>query len=124
MRNTIDTKPFVIALIDGDGAPFVDDILRSGLNGGEMAAGRLHAEIKNYVERVFEHSAGADWSIMVQIFANLDGMSRKLYACGKSDGNADFMRLIQEFNSTAPLFSFIDVGQGKERADNRMRGEL
>lgn len=122
LRNSIDSKPFVVALIDGDGAPFLDDILQAGIEGGEKAAILLHTEIRRYVESLFERSAGADWTIMVQIFANLDGMARKLYACGKISGQVDFLKLIQAFNSTAPLFSFVDVGQGKERADNRMRG--
>jgi len=123
IRNSINSKPFVVALIDGDGAPFVDELLQAGLDGGEKAAIRLQTEIKHYIEGLYSNSAGADWSVMVQIFANLDGMARKLYACGKITDAQHFLKLIREFNSTQPLFSFVDVGQGKERADNRMRGK-
>jgi len=122
IRNSINSKPFVVALIDGDGAPFVDELLHAGTDGGEKAAVRLQTEIRHYIEGLYSNSAGADWSIMVQIFANLDGMARKLYACGKITDAQHFLKLIREFNSTQPLFSFVDVGQGKERADNRMRG--
>lgn len=122
LRNSIASRPFVVALIDGDGAPFIDDILQAGQNGGGKAAALLEREITHYVAGIDGHSAGANWSIMVHIFANLDGLARKLYACGKISGQAEFTRMIQEFNSTASLFNFVDVGQGKERADNRMRG--
>jgi len=123
IRNSINSKPFVVALIDGDGAPFVDELLQAGIDGGEKAAIRLQTEIKHYIEGLYSKAAGSDWSVMVQIFANLDGMARKLYACGKITDAQHFLRLIREFNSTQPLFSFVDVGQGKERADNRMRGK-
>lgn len=122
LRNSIESKAFVLALIDGDGSPFVDEILQAGVNGGGLAAVRLHTEITKYIGNLFPMSAGVNWPVNVLIFANLDGLAKKLYACGYISGKDEFTKMIQEFNSTSHLFNFVDVGRGKERADDRMRG--
>jgi len=122
MRNSIAINQFVAVLIDADGAPFTDDILRS-LRGGEMAASCLQREIKTYIEGISENSL-ANCFIWVQIFADVNGLSRKYLwdECNRNTNSAT--RLVQEFNSTVPLFNFVDVGEGKERVDNRIRGNV
>lgn len=88
--------------------------------GGVEAASRLAAAIKDHIAELYPNE-GSDWRSVVQIYLNLDGLSRKLYACDivNSYTFADFIR---DFNSTSPLINIIDVGQGKERADHKVRG--
>lgn len=109
-------ESFVVALIDGDRAPFVDELLQLGRDGGLQAAARLRTEIKNYIEGRYPNLAGADWTICVQIFVNLEAMAAKL-----QNDIREFRVILQEFNST-PLFSVTDVGYGKERTVNQLRG--
>ena len=61
-------------------------------------------------------------NIMVHVFANFEDLSRKLFHVGilKSPGQLhDFARA---FSLNQPLFSFVDVGRGKERADFKLKG--
>jgi len=122
MRNSIAINRFVAVLIDADGAPFTDDILRS-FRGGEMAASYLRMEVKGYIERILENSPVVNCSIWVHIFTDVNGLSRKLHLWDECNRNARVTRLVQEFNSI-PLFNFVDVGEGKERVDDGVRGNL
>ncbi|KAI8198975.1 hypothetical protein KHU50_008211 [Colletotrichum sp. SAR 10_65] len=122
-----ESNPFVFVIIDGDGAVFQDMLLKAGADGGSQAGYLLHNEIMNYVSEAYPQAASQDWSVMVQIVLNLDGLAKKLHACGIISNTAaertlsDFGR---GFGRAQPLFSFIDVGSGKESADHKIRETL
>ncbi|KAF2237206.1 C-x8-C-x5-C-x3-H type zinc finger protein [Viridothelium virens] len=118
-ENGIDSNPFVLALIDGDGAIFQDALLKEGRDGGADAAHRLLTEIKQYVQANFEN-AGA-WSVMVQVYTNLEGLGRKLFSLGMISSPTEIHAFSRAFSLNQPLFSIIDVGFGKERADHKLK---
>lgn len=120
-RQQADSSPFVLALIDGDGAVFTEALLRAGADGGSDAAHKLHSEIRNHILDVYEGSAGS-WSIMVHIYANLEGLSRKLASVGIIKSPQELHVFARAFSLHQPLFNFIDVGSGKERADHKIKG--
>ncbi|KAL9077342.1 MAG: hypothetical protein Q9157_003378 [Trypethelium eluteriae] len=103
-----DSNPFVLALIDGDGAIFQDALLKEGRDGGADAAHRLLTEIKQYVQANFEN-AGA-WSVMVQVYTNLEGLGRKLFSLGMISSPTEIHAFSRAFSLNQPLFSIIDVG--------------
>ena len=90
-------------------------------DGGSDAAHRLHQEIRAHILRQYE-TAG-QWSIMVQIYANLEGLGRKLSSVGIIKTPQDLHAFARSFSLNQPLFSFVDVGSGKERADHKIKGE-
>lgn len=59
---------------------------------------------------------------MVHIYVSLDKLGQKLTQVGLLKHPQEFRAFAQEFNVTQPLFSIIDVGPGKERADHKIRG--
>lgn len=120
-RHQADNSPFVLALIDGDGAIFTEALLRAGAEGGSDAAHKLQSEIRNHILDVYEGSAGS-WSIMVHIYANLEGLSRKLASVGILKSPQELHIFARAFTLHQPLFNFIDVGSGKERADHKIKG--
>lgn len=61
---------------------------------------------------------------MVQVYSNLDGLARKLYSVGIIKSVTDLHEFSRSFSLNQPLFSFVDVGSGKERADHKIRGKL
>lgn len=61
---------------------------------------------------------------MTQVFLNLDGLQKKLHACGLITNSNDLAAFGRAFGINQPLFSFIDVGSGKERADYKIRETL
>ncbi|TDZ37070.1 hypothetical protein C8035_v008222 [Colletotrichum spinosum] len=122
-----ESNPFVFAIIDGDGAVFQDALLKRGADGGAEAGYLLWNEIKTYITEAYPEAASEDWSIVVQVVLNLDGLAKKLHSLGIIANTAlertlaDFGR---GFGRAQPLFSFIDVGAGKESADHKIREML
>ncbi|KAK5277597.1 hypothetical protein LTR16_009584, partial [Cryomyces antarcticus] len=118
-QQSMESNSFVLALIDGDGAVFQDYLLRAAAEGGADAAHNLLTDIKQHIRDQLEFQSMP--SIMVQIYANVDGLSRKLASVGIIKTPADLYLFARAFSLNQPLFSFIDVGSGKERADHKIK---
>ncbi|KAF2139644.1 uncharacterized protein K452DRAFT_289641 [Aplosporella prunicola CBS 121167] len=123
MRQQADHNPFVLVLIDGDGAIFQDAFLKAGADGGSEAASKLMVEIKNHILDVYEGQAGS-WNIIVHIYANLEGLGRKLASVGILRSPQELHTFSRAFSLNQSLFNFIDVGSGKERADHKIKEML
>jgi hypothetical protein len=120
-----DSNPIVFAIIDGDGAVFDDQLLAKGEEGGEEAAHRLHTTLKKYIDDHHPETNAERCSIVVQVVLSLEGLSKKLQACGVVRNVAkELPAFARAFARTQPLFSFVDVGAGKERADHKIRETL
>ncbi|KAF2826204.1 hypothetical protein CC86DRAFT_350727 [Ophiobolus disseminans] len=119
----LEASSFVLALIDGDGAIFQDVLLQAaGGDGGSEAASRLYHAIRNHVASL--HSNSGSWPIMVQIYLSLDKLAMKLAQVGLLRSPTELRAFAQRFSVNQPLFSIIDVGQGKERADHKIKEML
>jgi hypothetical protein len=117
----LEASSFVLALIDGDGAIFQDALLQAAAgDGGSEAASRLYHAIRNHIASVYSNSG--NWPIMVQLYLSLDKLAMKLAQVGLLRAPSDFRAFTQRFSVNQPLFSIIDVGQGKERADHKIKG--
>ncbi|ROT38471.1 hypothetical protein SODALDRAFT_333058 [Sodiomyces alkalinus F11] len=119
-----ESNPFVYAIIDGDGAIFNDNLLAKGAEGGAEAAYLLQTAIKSYIKDAYPQTNTGDWTIIVQVILNLDGLAKKLHACGIIPNTPEKPTLAgfaRAFGRSQPLFSFIDVGGGKESADHKIR---
>ncbi|TID02396.1 hypothetical protein CH35J_003662 [Colletotrichum higginsianum] len=122
-----ESNPFVFVIIDGDGAVFQEALLRRGAEGGAEAGYLLWTEIKNYVTDAYPEAASEDWNIIVQVVLNVDGLAKKLHASGIAPNTAADRTLLEfarGFGRAQPLFSFVDVGAGKESADHKIREML
>lgn len=60
---------------------------------------------------------------MVQIYLSLDKLAFKLQQVGLLRAPQDLRAFAQRFSVNQSLFSIIDVGQGKERADHKIKGK-
>lgn len=92
-----------------------------GKEGGEEAAHRLHGSIMDNLRARYPDQAVDDWSVVIQVILNLQGLATKLQACGILANPNEMTAFGRAFGLAQPLFSFIDVGQGKERADHKIR---
>jgi hypothetical protein len=61
---------------------------------------------------------------MVHIYLSLDKLAYKLQQVGQLRHPHDFRTFAQKFTMNQSLFSIIDVGPGKEKADHKIRGEF
>ncbi|KAL2753291.1 hypothetical protein ACRALDRAFT_1083047 [Sodiomyces alcalophilus JCM 7366] len=111
----------------GDGAVFNDNLIAKGAEGGAEAAYLLQSEIKSYIKNAYPQTNTGDWNIIVQVILNLDGLAKKLHSCGiapKTPENPTLAAFARAFGRSQPLFSFVDVGSGKESADHKIREML
>ncbi|KAF6845531.1 C-x8-C-x5-C-x3-H type zinc finger protein [Colletotrichum musicola] len=124
LNNANESNRFVFVIIDGDGAVFQDALLKRGADGGAEAGYQLSNEIRNYVTDAYPEAASEDWSIIVQVVLNLEGLAKKLHSAGIIPNTPDARTLAdfgRGFGRGQPLFSFVDVGAGKESADHKIR---
>lgn len=63
------------------------------------------------------------FDIFVKAFANVDGLGRALERDGRLINTTQLRAFITGFNTRKAYFDFVDVGSGKERADNKLRGK-
>lgn len=61
--------------------------------------------------------------IVVRAYANTKGLGRALRRDSKMRGNSDLASFARGFTQRQGLFDFVDVGSGKEEADEKIRGK-
>ncbi|KAG8869799.1 hypothetical protein FRB98_002177 [Tulasnella sp. 332] len=108
-----------VCLIDGDGAIFSDDLLQRGQDGGVEAARQLKEGLLKHIN---ENHGIKPRETKVMIFMNVFGLGWTLERHGICHSHV-FRQFILGFNQATPLFSIIDVGNGKEAADAKLRGQ-
>lgn len=84
----------------------------------------LQTEIQSYIKDRYAEANTGDWSIIVQVILNLEGLSKKLYSSGIAPEQSTLAAFARAFGRSQPLFSFVDVGAGKESADHKIREML
>ncbi|KAF1970208.1 hypothetical protein BU23DRAFT_557100 [Bimuria novae-zelandiae CBS 107.79] len=123
IRRELGNSSFVLALIDGDGVIFQDALLNAAANeGGSEAASRLQHAIRNHITSLYDNSG--NWPIIVHIYLSLDKLAQKLASVGLIEKPSDLRKFAQYFSLNQSLFTIVDVGHGKERADHKIKEML
>lgn len=84
----------------------------------------LNSEIKEHLKACYPDAMVDDWTIMCQVILNFQGLATKLHRCNLISNPNEALAFGRSFGLAQPLFSFIDVGAGKERADHKIRETL
>lgn len=105
---------------DGDDYTFRDIYLRNGQKGGEEAADRLLSDVQEYMGRLKEEWGTVD--VVVKGCANVSGLARALVQSRRISNVEQLREFISGFTRRQALFEIVDVGPGKERADQKIRG--
>lgn len=116
--------PFVVMIIDGDGAKFRDDLFRKGDHGGGYAAQELKKQIRAHLQSKYPDVSIDSWNIIVQFYANMDGLAKTLASRQILLNRSDLQMFASGFGRAQSLFSFVDVGYGKDKADHKCREML
>ncbi|KAH5423332.1 hypothetical protein HBI23_199180 [Parastagonospora nodorum] len=112
-------NPFVMVLVDGDGMIFEDQYLQQGEAGGRRAASQLYAAVQEYVEtEVSDVPLGI--RIVCRMYANVRGLGDVLVRKGIIEHIGLFEDFVRGFTRGKTLFDFVDVGTGKDRADEKI----
>lgn len=118
IRHRAESDPFALVLIDGDGCIFQDALLKKAGDGGAEAAHLLY----NAILETLQERGSPIGTVMVNIYADLDSLARKLAYVGLINTPVDLQAFTRSFSMNKPLFNFVDVGKGKERADHKIKG--
>lgn len=103
---------------------FQDYLWAQGKDGGADAAHLLNTEIKNHLKATYPDALVDDWTILVHVILNLQGLATKLHRSGVVTNPNEVLAFGRSFGLAQPMFSFIDAGAGKERADHKIRETL
>ncbi|CAI4211659.1 unnamed protein product [Parascedosporium putredinis] len=119
-----ESNPFIFVAIDGDGAIFDDKYLSAGPEGGARAAQHLYEALQEHVSELYPEVNTQEWSIVVHIALNVEGLAKRLVAGGIIASVPDLYAFGRAFTRTQPLFTLVDIGFGKEQADHKIRENL
>lgn len=108
-------------IIDGDGALFNNRFLTKGARGGAEAAHQLRSNIERYIQANCSTLDVESTRIIVCLIINMAGVASVYEKHGLLDTRHDFASFMRSFCVAQPLFSVVDVGHGKERADHKCR---
>lgn len=89
--------------------------------GGRRAASQLYTEVSDYIRsRCEDVPLGA--RILCRVYANVKGLSDVLVRHGDIPELSVFEDFVRGFSRGKTLFDFVDVGYGKDRADEKIIG--
>jgi hypothetical protein len=91
-----------------------------GATGGEKAADKLNSVVRSYLRQCSKESD--DWTVMATAYANVEGLAQTLVRLKLLSGVAELRSFVTAFTNRQPLYSVVDVGHGKERADTKIKG--
>lgn len=100
---------------------FDESLIRQGAIGGGEAASRLLDNIRLYVQ---QFDGAMHWKIIIRVYANIEGLLKKYAYIGFTEEERNLRQFVAGFTQSQPLFDFVDAGQGKERADHKIKGML
>ncbi|KAK4640087.1 hypothetical protein QC761_603850 [Podospora bellae-mahoneyi] len=110
------SNSYVVVLIDGDGLIFKPELIQQGLAGGKKAAYALRSAI---LGQCGPH--GNEIGVLAQVYLNLAGLSKAMRRDGCLENESNLKDFTLGFTQAKATFDFVDVGHGKERADNKIK---
>ncbi|KAI0181792.1 hypothetical protein GGR52DRAFT_55501 [Hypoxylon sp. FL1284] len=108
--------PYAVLLIDGDGLIFKEHLVRKGAAGGKKAAEELHAAV---IDK-YSYTEEGPIDVIVQIVANVSGLSKAMRRDRCMDDEANLYDFIAGFNQVKAPFHFADIGDKSEAVDAKL----
>ncbi|KAF8848884.1 hypothetical protein BDZ45DRAFT_680905 [Acephala macrosclerotiorum] len=117
---------FVLVLVDADADIYMFrwDLLARGMQGGQAAAELLVAKVREHLGSLESIKDAEKVPIMVKAYANLHGLAQACVRDKKVTSATTIVDFWCGFTRRFPLVDFVDVGPGKEEADNKLREVL
>ena len=101
---------------------FEDNLIKQGEIGGKDAAAALSSSVRDYVHRAVP-GLSSDYKILARIYANMKGLGDVCHKAGILTKPSTIEEFARGFTGSKHLFDFVDVGMGKDRADEKISGE-
>ncbi|EFQ33951.1 uncharacterized protein GLRG_09095 [Colletotrichum graminicola M1.001] len=123
LQTAKDKHCFALVLIDGDCMPFMDDLIEQGLEGGKNAVRSLRQAVASELKSV-DPSLPHHLQFVVRVFANMQGLAKTYTEMGTIRDPGVLSEFVRGFNMTNAMCEFVDAGNGKECADEKMKGNF
>ena len=123
LQRLADREPFILVLIDGDGMIFHEHFLAKGEEGGRQAAQVLRSSTDLYAHEQMP-DLPADVRVVARMYANVRGLADACARAGLVAAPSLIEEFVRGFTRGDTLFDFVDVGPGKDRADEKVSGML
>ncbi|KAE9983534.1 hypothetical protein BLS_004116 [Venturia inaequalis] len=118
-RKALERDPFVLVLVDADGMLFHDDLVSDGAYGGKKAAKMLEESVNIYVHELLADLPDST-KIVARFYANVEGLAETCCKAGIVTSPQVKKDFVKGFTQGRTLFDFVDVGSGKDRADEKI----
>lgn len=112
--------PYVTVVIDADGYYF--RLLHEGTRGGRQIADELVAQVRDHISALVDNVDQCN--IIVEAYANTSGLVQGLAARGRVQSLEELRLFWTGFVCHQPMFTYVDVGWGKENADQKIKGKI
>lgn len=99
---------------------FKDEFLQLGEQGGRNAAKQLLKSLQGYVATNLPTIT--EPKIMIKIYLNVKGLIETYNRGGISLDISTLSEFIRGFNESACFFEIVDVGTGKNKAHDKIKG--
>jgi hypothetical protein len=99
------------------------DLLNSGTQGGRQAAILLEDSVNRYVHEIVP-DLPETVRIVARLYANVKGLAETCHKAGVVPTPGHIEEFVIGFTQGRTLFDFIDVGPGKDRADDKIIGNI
>jgi hypothetical protein len=100
----------------------VDELLAAGELGGRQAARILKASVVEYL-RSKHPEIPANVKVTVRVYANVGGLARAYYDAKVLGHAAELGIFVNGFNKEDALCDLVNAGDGKECADEKLKGK-
>ncbi|KAG4276048.1 hypothetical protein FPRO04_14292 [Fusarium proliferatum] len=118
-----DRHAFVLVIIDGDCMPFRDDLVRDGLEGGKRTASILKQAVEGELKS-FDPSMPHHLQVIVRVYANLKGLAKTYKDTSILPAPDSLEAFVSGFNMGDTLCDYVDAGNGKECADEKVKASF
>lgn len=102
---------------------FHDNLVSAGAHGGKKAAKMLEESVNIYVHETLADLPDST-KVVARFYANVEGLSETCCKAGIVTSAQVKKDFVKGFTQGRTLFDFVDVGSGKDRADEKIIGEF
>jgi hypothetical protein len=82
----------------------------------------LKLAVKHYIKSAVP-AVELNAKVLIRVYANVKGMSKAYKDANFLPDQHSFGEFVQGFNMAEPLCDFVDAGNGKECADEKLKGK-
>lgn len=100
---------------------FEDELVQSGMNGGMRASHLLQSAMEKTVKPMLSEPA-PHLRCHVRVYANVSGLSQTYVRQGIIPNVSVFHDFVRGFNNGHNMCDYVDAGNGKECADEKVKG--